>query len=44
MVSAIKRVQGMRLIGAIKKERKPAAAQLAPTAQRVKEAARTRVR
>jgi SAM-dependent methyltransferase len=34
MVSAIKRVPGMRLIGAIKKERKPAAAQLAPTAQR----------
>ncbi len=34
MVSAIKRVPGMRLIGAIKKERKPASAQLAPTAQR----------
>lgn len=34
MVSAIKRVPGMRLIGAIKRERKPAAAQLAPTAQR----------
>jgi SAM-dependent methyltransferase len=34
MVSAIKRVPGMRLIGAIKKDRKPAAAQLAPTAQR----------
>jgi SAM-dependent methyltransferase len=34
MVSAVKRVPGMRLIGAIKRERMPQAAQLAPTAQR----------